>query len=114
VLRGDTQLLAVVCRYTGVRWSTAWLETGEDACRWTVRWREGEFGTRAYAHATVKGNRAGPPDAGRGRGVHSWRQAWRARGGRWQRCRAVASSGLGDLEFGTQWRDMCQSLWFVG
>jgi len=25
VLRGDTQLLAVVCRYTGVRWSTAWL-----------------------------------------------------------------------------------------
>ena len=32
MLRGDTQLLAVVCRYTAVRWSTAWLETGEDAC----------------------------------------------------------------------------------
>ena len=35
------------------------LETGEDACRWTVRWREGEFGTRAYDHAAVKGGRAG-------------------------------------------------------
>ena len=72
MLRGDTQLLVVVCRYTGVRWSTAWLETGEDACRWTVRWREGELGTRAYDHAAVKGGRAGATDAGRGRGVHSW------------------------------------------
>jgi hypothetical protein len=48
------------------------LETGEDACRWTVRWREGELGTRAYDHAAVKGGRAGATDAGRGRGVHSW------------------------------------------
>jgi len=59
VLRGDTQLLVVVCMYTGVRWSTAWLETGEDSCRWTVRWREAELGTRAYDHAAVKGGRAG-------------------------------------------------------
>ena len=64
MLRGDTQLLVVVCRYTGVRWSTAWLETGEDACRWTVRWREGELGTRAYDHAAVKDGRAGATDAG--------------------------------------------------
>jgi hypothetical protein len=69
---GGVRASLVLVPTTMRRCSAVALVTGEDACRWIVRWREGELGTRAYDHAAVKGDRAGATDAGRGRGVHSW------------------------------------------